>query len=77
MKRNSVRKGKTQRSLRSAFGFSRRRFFGNILARGGSFFRKSAGMRKCGALAQNAILLARVIYSKFTNFLAQRRDKIP
>ena len=26
--------------------------YGNILARGGSFFRKSAGMRKCGALAE-------------------------
>ena len=33
--------------------------FRNSMARGGSLFCKSAGMRKLRALAQNAILLAR------------------
>ena len=34
--------------------------FRNSIARGGSLFCKSAGMRKLRALAQNAILLARM-----------------
>ena len=46
---------------RLTIGFPLRGQFATFITPAHSLFRRSAGMRKCGALAQNAILLARGI----------------